>query len=106
MVQIFQKSYYRANDVWIDGKRFHLSPLALDDEVTSSALDCDLRGSHKGVIGGLRLRGDAVCRKVYLIDSVLNRLCVIAAAWEGKSLIWRRGNAAAEHEGESKGEGL
>ena len=25
---------YRADDVWVDGKRFHLSSLALDDEVT------------------------------------------------------------------------
>ena len=46
------KSDYRADDIWVDGKWFHLSSLALDDEVTPSALKRDFRSPHKGVVGG------------------------------------------------------
>jgi hypothetical protein len=78
------KSDYRADDIWVDGKRFHLRALTLHDEVSPSTLKRDFRSPHKGVVGGLRLGGDAVCRKVYLVVCVLNRLCVITATWEGK----------------------
>jgi hypothetical protein len=53
--------------------------------------------SNKCIVCGLRLRGYAVCRKVYLVDPRLNRFGFLAVMREGKSLIRRRGNTAAKH---------
>ena len=45
------EGYYRTDDVRIDGKRLHLSPLVQDNEIAVPALECDLSRSHEGVVG-------------------------------------------------------
>jgi hypothetical protein len=83
------KSDYWADDVWIDRERFHLGSLALNDEKSPPALKCDLRSSHEGVVGGLRLEVTPFA-EVHLVDSVLNRLGEVRLS-KGDGKVVKRG---------------